>query len=293
MPQSLFASFSNGLVGNRVDDFMEDEKERRNVNVWTDMEKCIFFDRFLHHPKDFRKIASFLRNKTTKDCIAFYYDSKKTIPYKHALKEFLQRKKRHGSVIGWDATIQAALSIGATIKAGESPEKPLKFILPQSDYTFRTHPFHPMQIEVFNNLETVALNSKHHEEVKSKPKRSNWFILDASSRKFIKHHKDDKDHSAKRKSVILSEDVDDAPADAKKVQRTADMSDVHAGEEKKPAKPNKWKAEEKKLFFDAVEQFGECSIQSLHDVSTRLFVLTHSFSVHRPQLGQSLGVCRH
>ena len=89
---------------------MIDEEERRHVNVWTDMEKCIFLDRFLHHPKDFRKIASFLRNKTTKDCIRFYYDSKKSVPYKHALKEFLQRKKRRGDVVSWDATIQSALS---------------------------------------------------------------------------------------------------------------------------------------------------------------------------------------
>ncbi|EED92588.1 MYB DNA binding protein/ transcription factor-like protein, partial [Thalassiosira pseudonana CCMP1335] len=89
--QQLFATFTNGFLGNRVYDFVEDEEERKHVNVWSDMEKCIFLDRFLHHPKDFRKIASFLKNKTTKDCIQFYYDSKKTIPYKHALKEFLQR----------------------------------------------------------------------------------------------------------------------------------------------------------------------------------------------------------
>ena len=250
---------------------MEDEEERRNVNVWTDMEKCIFFDRFLHHPKDFRKISSFLRNKTTKDCIAFYYNSKKTIPYKHALKEFLQRKKRHGAVVGWDATIQAALSVGAIIKPGESPEKPLKFVLPQNDYTYRTHPFHPMQMEVLDNLEAVALNSKHHDEVKSKPKRSNWFILDASSRKYIKHHKDDKEQSLKRKSSTLSDaEMEDVHLE-KKVQRAADMSDVHANEEKKSAKAIKWKADEKKLFFEAVEKFGKLTFHLI------VFVQTDSF----------------
>jgi hypothetical protein len=232
---------------------MEDEEERRHINVWTDMEKCIFFDRFLHHPKDFRKSSSFLRNKTTKDCIEFYYNSKKTIPYKHALKEFHIRKKRQGSVVGWDATIQAALSVGATIKPGDSPEKPLRFILPQRDYTFRTNSFHPMKIEVFNNLEAMALHSKHHEEVKAKQKRSNWFILDASSRKYIKHHKDEKE--SKRKAVTLQEEEETAP---KKIQRTADKQDVHTEQqdEKKPTKSTKWKAEEKKLLYEGVEKYG-------------------------------------
>lgn len=44
-----------------------------------------------------------------------------------------------------------------------------------------------------------------------------------------------------------------------KVQRAADMPDVHANEEKKSAKANKWKADEKKLFFEAVEKFGKLS----------------------------------
>lgn len=251
---------------------MEDEEERRHINVWTDMEKCIFFDRFLHHPKDFRKISSFLRNKTTKDCIEFYYNSKKTIPYKHALKEFLQRKKRHGAVVGWDATIQAALSVGATIKPGESPEKPLRFILPEHDYSFRTHLFHPMRLDVFTHLETMALHTKHQEEPSKKQKRSNWFILDASSRKYIKQNKDDKEnHATKRKSVTLQNAekeetltcTSQTEASPRKIQRTADLGVVHtsqpaASEEKKaPVKSQKWRAEEKKLFFEAVDKYGK------------------------------------
>jgi hypothetical protein len=114
-----------------------------------------------------------------------------------------------------------------------------------------------MQLEVFNNLETIALNSKHTGS-NHRPKRSNWFILDASSRKYIKHHKDDKDHVSKRKSGTLSDEGEEAPADeeeSRKVQRTTEMIDVH--EEKKSAKANKWKADEKKLFFEAVELFGK------------------------------------
>ena len=40
------------------------------------MEKVIFVDKFILFPKNFSKIASFLINRSTKDCVRFYYDSK-------------------------------------------------------------------------------------------------------------------------------------------------------------------------------------------------------------------------
>lgn len=115
-------------------------------------------------------------------------------------------------------------------------------------------------MKVFNNLETVALNSKHHDDAK-KPKRSNWFILDASSRKYIKqHHKDDKD-SSKRKSITMAdadtmEDLS-SKTGSRKVQRSAEMTDVHTNEEKKYTKASKWRTDEKKLLYDALDKFGK------------------------------------
>lgn len=50
------------------------------------MEKCIFVDKFLQFPKNFHKIAGFLKNRTTKDCIKFYYDAKSSIEFKFLLK---------------------------------------------------------------------------------------------------------------------------------------------------------------------------------------------------------------
>jgi len=63
------------------------EAELRWHNPWTDVEKCIFLDRFMQYPKNFRKIATYLKNKTTQDVIQFYYDSKKSINYKALIKE--------------------------------------------------------------------------------------------------------------------------------------------------------------------------------------------------------------
>ena len=260
-PQQLYATHSNGFFGREVDDELADDEERRHVNMWSDMEKCIFLDRFLHHPKDFRKIASFLKNKNTKDCIAFYYDSKKTVPYKHALKEFIQRKKRKGDVVSWDATIQSCLAMGAVIKAGTSPEQPLKFILPEHDFTYHTKNFHPMRLEVFENLEEVVSHAKQPDESKSaggKKKRSNWFILDAHEKKYLKHDSSDDHHHRRKSEAMDTISDDDAPMKVKRVKRSKeDDAEEEGGRKKqKTHKAQKWKAREKDMLYEALDNHG-------------------------------------
>ena len=283
--QRLFASHTDGFFGHRVVDPLADEEERRNINIWSDMEKCIFFDRFMQHPKDFRRIASFLTRKSTKDCIAFYYNSKKTVPYKHALKEFLQRKKCRGDVVPWAATIQACLSMGAVIKAGSSPERPLKFILPESDFTYSTRLFHPMRLEVFKDLNEMVSNSKQRDDGKAhlrNRKRSNWFILDMHEKKYLKHGDiNDDHHSFKRKLSATKAPATDANSDDgdsshivikskptrvktnkleksnSDVQGDREGGEKHQNDEQQSHKPQKWKAKEKELFFHALNKFGK------------------------------------
>eukprot|EP00750_Incisomonas_marina_P007640 INCI15017.8.p1 GENE.INCI15017.8~~INCI15017.8.p1 ORF type:complete len:1146 (-),score=228.07 INCI15017.8:55-3492(-) len=60
---------------------------------WSDMEKLIFVHMFLKYPKDFRKVAEFLENRTARECVAFYYDTKFQIPYKLLLEEQQSRRK--------------------------------------------------------------------------------------------------------------------------------------------------------------------------------------------------------
>ena len=274
LERQLFATFSNSFSGQRVDDMLADEEERRHASIWSDMEKCIFLDRFLHHPKDFRKIASFLRNKSTKDCIKFYYDSKKTVPYKQALKEFLLRKKRRGDVVPWDATIQSVLSVGATVKAGSSTEKPLRISVPESDCTYHSKSFHPMKLEVFANLEESVLQTKHADDTKKehKPRRSNWFILESSSRKYIKN-REEKEHHQKRKSIASSEEEEDP----KKIQRKNDMSSVHEDPPKRKHKAQKWKAEEKRLLYEALEKHGRDWVAISKAVGTRTDIQSKNY----------------
>jgi len=309
----LCATYSNGFFGKQVDDWAAEEEELKHLNIWSDIEKCIFLDRFLHHPKDFRKIASFLKYKTTKDCIRFYYDSKKTVPYKHALKEFLQRKKRRGDVVSWDATIQSALSVGAIIKAGKDPEKPLKFLLPSSDYTYHTKLFHPMSLEIFNGLDLNSLNSKGIDEVKAKEKqkRVNWFILDAPSRKFLKQGKEDKEHNSSKRKLQTTQDREESEIGAApQKQRTLEKEYVHSeppskksknkmveddGDDDEPiidlkkhsTKAHKWTDDEKKLFFEAVGKFGQNWAQISDYVGTRTATqIKNYFYDNRKQLAR-------
>lgn len=69
------------------------ERERKKSNLWTDVEKCIFLDKFLQHPKNFMRISSFLPRKSPEDAVQFYYDSKTSIDYKALLKEAVNRSK--------------------------------------------------------------------------------------------------------------------------------------------------------------------------------------------------------
>ena len=63
------------------------EHENLLRNPWSNSEKLIYLAKFLEYPKEFWKIATYLTNKTTNDCISFYYKIKKRIDLKALLKK--------------------------------------------------------------------------------------------------------------------------------------------------------------------------------------------------------------
>eukprot|EP00602_Paraphysomonas_sp_CaronLab_P011918 CAMPEP_0185042038 /NCGR_PEP_ID=MMETSP1103-20130426/42074_1 /TAXON_ID=36769 /ORGANISM="Paraphysomonas bandaiensis, Strain Caron Lab Isolate" /LENGTH=1508 /DNA_ID=CAMNT_0027582027 /DNA_START=417 /DNA_END=4943 /DNA_ORIENTATION=- len=118
------------------------DKFERECRPWTDMEKCIFLDKFLQFPKNFSKIASYLTNRTTKDCIKFYYDSKTTIPYKSLLREFDNRKRHVKN--SWLHSRTAALSVGGIVyPPDEFEDKEQLYELPENDVTYGSLCSHP------------------------------------------------------------------------------------------------------------------------------------------------------
>jgi len=265
LEQKLFVSFRDMQTTRRVSDFSQDERERRVINPWTDIEKCIFLDRFLQDPKDFRKIALSLRNKSTNDCVAFYYDSKKSVPYKEALREYHLRKKRRGDV-GWDFTIQAALSVGAMVTRGISPEKPLIFTLPDGDNTYYTRHFHPMKRELFHVLiedDGVDCISSRTEETEKPPVKGQLFLFDDVQ---VNTKKDSLLESPKRKSNMDNDNTSDIVKVGKESADetingkilNSDTSRISSSSLAIVRKtPQKWSQEEKKLFFDTVKKHGK------------------------------------
>lgn len=119
------------------------ERRSRYVNPWSDMEKCIFLDKFLQYPKNFRKIASFLRRKSTHDVIEFYYDSKQCIHYKALLKENEARRRGADQNLVW--LKHAARQVGATIdlRCDNDGHEVLRLYPPGNDYLYTTFNKHP------------------------------------------------------------------------------------------------------------------------------------------------------
>ena len=256
------ASYRNDMSYRKILDPIELEKKQRLINPWTDMEKCIFFDRFLQHPKDFRKIASFLKNKTTHDCISFYYDSKQTVPYKAALKEHLIRKKRKGEGVSWEATIQSAISLGATVTKGVDIDRPLTFTLPPGDNTFYTKYFHPLNIELFD----PSLHEVTYEETRTEFKKrkssglGNLFQLDPLERKLLKAS--ETGGMSKMSSYSDLESMSSDKLSRPSSQTNLPDSNNKDNEQKKgPGRrrgggAKKWSEEEKEVFFNSLEASG-------------------------------------
>ncbi|KAG8067028.1 hypothetical protein GUJ93_ZPchr0005g15676 [Zizania palustris] len=78
---AMFVS-KNGLV----EDPVSVEKERVFINPWTQEEKEVFMEKLATFGKDFSKISSFLKHKTTADCIEFYYKHHKSDSFREVKK---------------------------------------------------------------------------------------------------------------------------------------------------------------------------------------------------------------
>ncbi|XP_010529104.1 PREDICTED: uncharacterized protein LOC104806084 isoform X2 [Tarenaya hassleriana] len=81
---------SNGLI----EDPCAVEKERAMINPWGSEEREIFLDKLAMYGKDFRKIASHLEQKTTADCIDFYYKNHKSDCFVKIKKKLANGKER-------------------------------------------------------------------------------------------------------------------------------------------------------------------------------------------------------
>lgn len=61
---------------------------------WTEEEKKLFIEKYLLFPKNFGKIAQFLSNKTSGDCVAFYYAHKRDMNLKKLFRQQNLKKRK-------------------------------------------------------------------------------------------------------------------------------------------------------------------------------------------------------
>jgi hypothetical protein len=134
------------------------DREERKCRPWSDMEKSVFLDKFMQFPKNFSKIAAFLTDRSTKDCIKFYYDSKTSIPYKSLLREFDNRKRHLRN--SWTHSCAAAVSVGGLLYPPAPDEKEHIAELPLDDVTYNTFGCHPLYMATALGLDGDADGDK-------------------------------------------------------------------------------------------------------------------------------------
>tara|TARA_B100000530_G_C15931019_1_gene476899 strand:- start:536 stop:3526 length:2991 start_codon:yes stop_codon:yes gene_type:complete len=104
----------SALSCRHISDPLAEEVTSSQSRQWSDLEKCIFVDKFLQYPKSFGKIAAFFMHKRACDCARLYYDTKYAINYKALLREHQQR--RRGVRICWDVTAKAVQVFGGELQ---------------------------------------------------------------------------------------------------------------------------------------------------------------------------------
>jgi len=101
----------NGLVKRGAAEFY---KERTKMPYWSLEEKQIFIEKFTQSPKNFGYISSFLENKTTEQCVQFYYMTKKSENYKNLLRKQSQTNRRKAKQ-QTTTTVTASTTIETTL----------------------------------------------------------------------------------------------------------------------------------------------------------------------------------
>lgn len=105
----------NGFVANPLDFYLSDF----DPDYWSAEDKIIFEKRYALYPKQFGKIASGLENKTTSQCVAYYYATKKTTDYKSMLNVKYRDRRRKTKMLkpkkGRGSALMADLKAVATV----------------------------------------------------------------------------------------------------------------------------------------------------------------------------------
>ena len=184
------------------------------------------------------------------------------------------RRKRRGDYSVWDATIQSAISVGATVTAGTGEDKPVVFSLPSSDRTYATRLLHPLKRRVLDRMEidesmvdTDDDESKVVEETKWRSRkrgRDPLFLLDKKQTKYLKSTTQEALSAPKQKMAASAEPSESsAPPTPRPSSSPRPPSESGKLSESDPSvstpsrkAPQKWTSGEKKIFLETLEKHG-------------------------------------
>lgn len=92
-------------------------KQHSRLPFWSAEEKQIFIEKFTQSPKNFGYISSFLENKTTEQCVQFYYMTKKAENYKNLLRKQSHANRRRAKLnAGSTTTTMTTVTSSTTIE---------------------------------------------------------------------------------------------------------------------------------------------------------------------------------
>ena len=89
-------------------------KQHSKLPFWSAEEKQIFIEKFTQSPKNFGYISSFLENKTTEQCVQFYYMTKKAENYKNLLRKQSQANRRRAKLNAGSTTTTTTMVTSST-----------------------------------------------------------------------------------------------------------------------------------------------------------------------------------
>ena len=81
---------NNGLV---ADPKAALQAEQRKL-VWSEEEVKVFLDKYQLFPKDFNKIATYLKHRTVGDCVKFFYLNQKGEVFSTVMRKYQMKKRR-------------------------------------------------------------------------------------------------------------------------------------------------------------------------------------------------------
>jgi hypothetical protein len=102
---SNMISVTNGKIdhvyddtSHRVEDPAEYYAPHTGIHDWTEEEEKIFLDKYAAYPKQFGIIADYLPNKTSQQCVDYYYLHKKGfIDFRKVALKFCPKRRRRGA----------------------------------------------------------------------------------------------------------------------------------------------------------------------------------------------------